>query len=46
MKVNFENTKNLIEAITAKGMIPDRFIYTSSLAAFGSARTIQQNQSH
>lgn len=38
MKVNYQNTKNLIEALSLKGMIPDKFIYTSSLAAYGPGK--------
>jgi len=34
-KVNFEYTKNLIQALIATGGIPDKFIYMSSLAAYG-----------
>ncbi len=33
--VNFHNTKNFIEALQITGMIPDKFIFISSLAAFG-----------
>lgn len=34
-RVNFQNTKNFIEAIQQTGMVPDKFIFISSLAAFG-----------
>jgi dihydroflavonol-4-reductase len=34
-KVNVGNTKNFIEALTRTGMTPEKFIYTSSLAAYG-----------
>ena len=34
-RVNFQNTKNFIEALMQTGMVPEKFIYTSSLAAFG-----------
>ncbi|NOZ34269.1 MAG: NAD(P)-dependent oxidoreductase [Chlorobi bacterium] len=34
--VNFQYTKNLAEALIETGNIPDKFIYISSLEAFGS----------
>ena len=34
-KVNFLNTKNFIEALQKTGMVPDKFIFISSLAAYG-----------
>ena len=34
-KVNFQYTKNLIEALTETNCVPDKFIYISSLAAYG-----------
>ena len=34
-RVNYLNTKNFIEALHLTGMIPEKFIYISSLAAFG-----------
>jgi dihydroflavonol-4-reductase len=33
--VNFLNTKNFIEALRRSSMVPEKFIYLSSLAAFG-----------
>jgi UDP-glucose 4-epimerase len=33
--VNFRNTKNFIEALRHAEMIPDKFVYISSLAAYG-----------
>jgi nucleoside-diphosphate-sugar epimerase len=35
LKVNAQNTKNFIEALRQTGTIPDKFVYISSLAAFG-----------
>ncbi len=34
-RVNFQNTKNFIEALQQTGMVPEKFIYISSLAAYG-----------
>ena len=34
-RVNFLNTKNFIESLQSTGMIPQKFIFISSLAAFG-----------
>jgi len=34
-KVNYQYTRNFIEALIETGNIPEKFIYTSSLAAFG-----------
>ena len=34
-KVNSQNTRNFIEALVQTGMVPQKFIYISSLAAFG-----------
>ncbi len=34
-RVNYLNTKNFIEALHQAGMIPEKFIFISSLAAFG-----------
>ena len=33
--VNFLNTKNFIEALVSTGMVPEKFIFISSLAAYG-----------
>ena len=33
--VNSQNTRNFIEALVQTGMVPQKFIYISSLAAFG-----------
>jgi nucleoside-diphosphate-sugar epimerase len=35
LRVNYLNTKNFIEALLQAEMIPDKFIFISSLAAFG-----------
>lgn len=37
-EVNFEDTRRLVESLTALGMVPDRFIYISSLSIFGPVR--------
>ncbi len=37
-KVNFINTKNLVEALIELNRIPDKFILISSLAAYGPSR--------
>jgi Nucleoside-diphosphate-sugar epimerases len=34
-KVNYEGTKNFIDALSQMGMVPDKFIYLSSLSVFG-----------
>jgi UDP-glucose 4-epimerase len=34
-RVNVQNTLNFIQALRQTGMVPDKFIYMSSLAAFG-----------
>lgn len=34
-KVNYEYTRNLVEALTESGCIPDKFLYMSSLEAYG-----------
>lgn len=34
-RVNFLNTKNFIEALHQAGMVPEKFIFISSLAAYG-----------
>jgi len=34
-KVNFQNTKNFIEALFETASVPDKFIFISSLAAYG-----------
>ena len=34
-RVNYLNTKNFIEALKQAGMVPEKFIFISSLAAFG-----------
>jgi UDP-glucose 4-epimerase len=38
--VNFQNTKNLVEALVKSNNLPDKFIYMSSLAAIGPGRTL------
>ncbi len=40
--VNYEFTKNLIEALYETEMIPDKFIFISSLAAFGPGKKNSQ----
>jgi len=39
-RVNFLNTKNFIEALKQAGMIPEKFIFTSSLAAYGPGNPV------
>ena len=34
--INFQYTKNLVESFSVANMVPDKFIYMSSLAAYGS----------
>jgi nucleoside-diphosphate-sugar epimerase len=34
-KVNYEGTKCFVEALRETGMVPEKFLYTSSLAAWG-----------
>jgi len=38
--VNFLNTKNFIEALVATGMVPEKFIFISSLAAYGPGNPV------
>ncbi len=38
-RVNFEYLKNLVEAIYDAGVMPEKFIFISSAAAFGPARS-------
>lgn len=42
-KVNYEYTRNLVEALTESRCIPDKFLYMSSLEAFGpgNEKTLQ-----
>ena len=40
-KVNYEGTKNLVDALAAQGMAPSKFIYLSSLSVFGPVREEQ-----
>lgn len=40
-KVNYEGTRNLIDALAALGMSPRKFIYLSSLSVFGPVREKQ-----
>lgn len=37
-EVNFEDTRRLVECLTAEDMVPQRFIYLSSLSVFGPIR--------
>ena len=41
MKINFEGTKNLIEALRRSNILPRQFIYLSSLSIFGPIREEQ-----
>jgi nucleoside-diphosphate-sugar epimerase len=41
--VNFLNTKNFIEGLRLAEMIPEKFIYLSSLAAFGPGDPVTMN---
>jgi len=34
-RVNYTNTRNFVEALQESGMVPRKFLYTSSLAAYG-----------
>lgn len=38
-KVNFENTKRFILSLQRNDLVPDKFVYISSLASFGPAGT-------
>lgn len=40
-KINFEGTRNLAQALTELDMIPQRFIYLSSLSIFGPVKEQQ-----
>lgn len=42
--VNYQYTRNFIEALIQQDLIPEKFIYMSSLAAFGPGDPIQLNQ--
>lgn len=42
-RVNEQNTKNFIRALDATGMVPDKFIYMSSLAAYGPGDPVNMN---
>jgi nucleoside-diphosphate-sugar epimerase len=39
-QVNYRNTKNFIEALVQSGMIPEKFIFISSLAAYGPGNPV------
>lgn len=41
MRVNFEGTKNLVDALIELNMQPEQFIYLSSLSVFGPVREEQ-----
>lgn len=41
MRINFEGTKNLIEALKRNNILPKQFIYLSSLSIFGPVREEQ-----
>lgn len=36
LKINYDNTRNLVDALRDSGNIPDKFVFMSSLGAFGS----------
>ncbi|MBP6825377.1 MAG: NAD(P)-dependent oxidoreductase [Saprospiraceae bacterium] len=38
---NFENTRRFVEALRTNAQVPDKFLYVSSLAAIGPAKTDQ-----
>ena len=42
-RVNFLYTKYFIEALRQTGMVPEKFLYTSSLAAYGPGDPITMN---
>ena len=46
LKVNYEYTRNLVEALTESNCIPDKFLYMSSLEAYGhgNEKTMQPIQ--
>lgn len=37
-KVNFENTQRFIHSLQRTGLVPDKFVYISSLASYGPAK--------
>ncbi len=37
-RTNTEGTRNLVEALVAEGMVPERFVFVSSLSIFGAIR--------
>ena len=39
-RINFLNTKNFLEALRQTGMIPEKFIFISSLAAYGPGNPV------
>ena len=41
MRVNFEGTRNFIETLKACNMLPERFLYLSSLSVYGPVREEQ-----
>jgi UDP-glucose 4-epimerase len=48
-QINFERTRDLVEILIREEMVPDRFIYISSLSSFGPGKssapiTLQQEQ--
>lgn len=43
-RVNFEYTKNFVEALRQTGMVPQQFVYMSSLSAMGSGDPVSLKQ--
>jgi nucleoside-diphosphate-sugar epimerase len=42
-RINTQNTQNFIEALMQTGMVPEKFIYMSSLAAYGPGDPVTMN---
>ncbi len=42
-RVNYLNTRNFIEALQQTGMVPDKFVFISSLAAYGPGDPVTMN---
>jgi len=42
-RVNAQNTQNFIQALAQTGMVPEKFIYMSSLAAYGPGDPVTMN---
>ncbi|CAF5074301.1 unnamed protein product, partial [Rotaria sp. Silwood1] len=43
---NYDSTKNLVEALERNGVVPDKFVLVSSLAAFGCGETDEPITKH